>query len=78
MFSNDFVNCKQKSLAMAILNAVISWIIKKRIHQIELFIKYPHEVQNEWLKRLLNDAKDTEWGRKYDFKNIDSLKIMSR
>ena len=58
---------------MAILNAVISWIIKKRIHQIELFIKYPHEVQNEWLKRLLNDAKDTEWGRKYDFKNIDSF-----
>ena len=73
MFSNDFVNCKQKSLAMAILNAVISWIIKKRIHQIELFIKYPHEVQNEWLKRLLNDAKDTEWGKKYDFKNIDSF-----
>lgn len=55
---------------MAIFNSFISWIIKKRIHQIELFIKYPHEVQSELLKKLINSAKDTEWGKKYDFKNI--------
>lgn len=57
---------------MAIINSVISWFIKKRIHQIDLFKKYPHEVQQEWLKRLLSNAEDTEWGKRYDFQSINS------
>lgn len=40
------------------------------MHQIELFVKYPHDVQNEWLKKLLTSAKDTEWGKKYDYSTI--------
>lgn len=57
---------------MAIINSFISWFIKKRIHQIELFKKYPHEVQQEWLKRLVSNAEDSEWGKRFDFKSIDS------
>jgi len=57
---------------MALINSVITWLMKKRFHQIELFMKYPHEVQGEWFKRLLSTAKDTEYGLKYDFKTIDS------
>ncbi|MCD4789568.1 MAG: GH3 auxin-responsive promoter family protein [Bacteroidales bacterium] len=59
---------------MALINSVLSWLIKKRFHQIELFMKYPHEVQDEWLKKLLIKARDTEWGKKYDYKSINSLK----
>lgn len=55
---------------MEFINSVFSWIIKKRIHQMELFIKYPIEVQNEWLRKLITTAKDTEWGRKYDYASI--------
>ena len=55
---------------MALINSVISWLMKKRIHQIELFMQYPDEVQAEWLRKLLATAKNTEWGRKYDFKSI--------
>jgi hypothetical protein len=44
--------------------------MKKRIHQIELFMKYPDEVQAEWFRRLTSAAKDTEWGIKYDYKSI--------
>jgi hypothetical protein len=44
--------------------------MKKRIHQIDLFKKYPIEVQNELLSNLLQKASDTEWGRKYDFRSI--------
>ena len=58
---------------MAIINSVLSWLIKKRMHQIELFIKYPHEVQSEWFKRLISAAKETEWGKKYDYSSIDSV-----
>ncbi|MCK9218625.1 MAG: GH3 auxin-responsive promoter family protein [Bacteroidales bacterium] len=55
---------------MALLNSVVSWVMKKRIHQIELFMKYPHEVQSEWLRKLLNVARNTEWGKKYGFKSL--------
>jgi len=55
---------------MALINSVLSWYIKKRIHQIELFIKYPHEVQSEWFKKLISAARDTEWGMKYDYASI--------
>ena len=47
--------------------------MKKRIHQIELFIKYPMEVQQDWFFRLIESAKNTEWGIRYDFKSIQSI-----
>ena len=55
---------------MEIINSVFSWLIKKRIHQIELFMKYPINVQNELLQKLVYEARNTEWGKKHDFKNI--------
>ena len=36
----------------------------------ELFMKYPQEVQNELLSILLNKAQNTEMGIRYDFTNI--------
>lgn len=53
-------------------NSIFSWIIKKRIHQIELFKMYPIEVQQDVLTLLVQSAKTTEWGRKYNFSNIKS------
>ncbi len=55
---------------MELFNSLLSWVIKKRIHQIELFQKYPHDVQNEWFRKLVHTAKDTEWGKRYDYKSI--------
>ena len=60
---------------MALINSVISWLMKKRFHQIELFMKYPHEVQEEWFKRLIANGRDTEWGRKYDYASITNPEI---
>jgi len=57
---------------MALLNSVVTWLMKKRIHQIELFMKYPHDVQDEWFVKLISAAKDTEWGLKHDYANINS------
>jgi len=56
------------------LNSVFSWFIKKRIHQIDLFKKYPHEVQSELFHRMLNSARETEFGRDHDFAAIRSFK----
>jgi len=55
---------------MQILNSILTWVMKKRIHQIELFMKYPHEVQEEVLKRLLSIASFTEFGKKYSFDEL--------
>lgn len=55
---------------MTIVNSIFTWIMQKRIHQIELFIKYPHEVQEEWFLNLIDTAKYTEWGKKYDYASI--------
>ncbi|MFZ5970042.1 MAG: GH3 auxin-responsive promoter family protein [Bacteroidota bacterium] len=55
---------------MQILNSILTWVMKKRIHQMELFMKYPHEVQDEVLKKLIVTARDTEFGQKYGFESI--------
>ncbi|MEA3476728.1 MAG: GH3 auxin-responsive promoter family protein [Bacteroidota bacterium] len=58
---------------MELINSVISWLMKKRMHQIELFMKYPMEVQSEWFKKLIIAGKNTEWGKKYDYASINSI-----
>ena len=55
---------------MTIVNSLFTWIMKKRIHQIELFIKYPHDVQAEWFRNLISASQHTEWGKKYDYQSI--------
>ena len=55
---------------MQILNSIVTWVMQKRIHQIELFIKYPLEVQDEVLKKLLSTAQSTEFGKKYGFDDL--------
>ena len=54
------------------MNAIFSWIIKKRIHQIELFKKYPFEVQEEWFWRIIESASETDFGKKHSFSQITS------
>ncbi len=55
---------------MTLFNSVVSWILKKRIHQIELFMKYPIDVQNELFKSLIHTAASTEFGQKHNFSKI--------
>ncbi len=57
-----------------IVNSIVSWFLKKRFHQIELFVKYPIEVQEELLHGLIIKAKNTEIGKKYDFESIYSYR----
>jgi hypothetical protein len=57
-------------MAIPFVNSIISWFLKKRKHQMELFIKYPMDVQEELLFRLIQSAKDTEFGKNSDFSSI--------
>ena len=59
-------------MPLTIINAFASWVLKQRIHQIELFLKYPNEVQEELLMNLIQSAKSTVVGKKYDYYSINS------
>ena len=54
-------------MQIPLFNTVLSWILKKRKYQIDMFIDYPIETQKEVLFNILNSAKDTELGKKYGF-----------
>lgn len=64
-------------MPFSFINTVASWMLKKRIHQIELFEKYPIDVQNEELKKLIQISKNTEFGKQYEFSSVDSYKTFS-
>jgi len=61
-------------MPIPIVNSIAAWFLKKRFHQIELFLKYPNEVQNELLFSLIETAKDTQIGKQYDFSSIKTYK----
>jgi hypothetical protein len=59
-------------MALSIINSIASWVLKQRIHQIELFLKYPNEVQEELLINLIKSSEQTVFGKQYDFESIKS------
>ena len=65
-------------MSFTIVNSIISWFLKKRKHQMELFLKYPIDVQNELLFKLLSKAQNTELGNNYEFSSIKSYKDFAK
>ncbi|MFN0032408.1 MAG: GH3 auxin-responsive promoter family protein [Flavobacteriales bacterium] len=54
-------------------NSVFGWFIKKRIHQIELFMKYPVEVQSELFRSFMDQAALTRFGLEHRFSDIKTF-----
>ncbi|MFS4445143.1 GH3 auxin-responsive promoter family protein [Maribacter sp. 2307UL18-2] len=65
-------------MPIPLFNSIASWLLKKRYHQIELFLKYPDEVQEEVLQQLLEIAEDTEIGRIYEFESIHNYETFRK
>ena len=61
-------------MANALLNSVVSWFLKKRIHDMELFMQHPQELQDNLLQDLVYYARHTEVGKKYGFDSIMSYR----
>ena len=58
---------------MEIVNSILVWAMKKRIHQIDLFMQYPQEVQDDWFRNLISTSQNTFWGKKYGYADITTL-----
>lgn len=54
------------------VNALFSFLMKKRLQQIELFRDNPHEAQLEVFHKLIEAARYTEWGKRYDYGSINT------
>lgn len=52
------------------LNTLMSKIMLMRLPQIENFMKNPLDVQHKVFCQLIDSAKDTVWGKYYDYKSI--------
>ena len=59
-------------MPITVINSFASWVLKQRIHQIELFLKYPNEVQEELLMNLIRASGNTVVGKKYEYDSIHS------
>ena len=51
-------------------NSIFSWLIKKRINQIDFFRKNPIEIQDKTFFDLINKASQTMWGELYNYSEI--------
>lgn len=52
---------------MPVINSIVNWLNIKRIHDIDLFKKYPYNVQSETFTKIITFASETEWGLKYGY-----------
>ncbi|MEL6916252.1 MAG: GH3 auxin-responsive promoter family protein [Bacteroidota bacterium] len=64
-------------MPIPLFNSIASWLLKKRYHQIELFLKYPAEVQEEVLHQLISIAESTEIGKTYGFESINNYEAFA-
>jgi len=58
---------------MQFINSLVTWLNFKRLYQIDLFKKFPFDVQRETLIKLVDKAKNTVYGKQYDFSSIKSI-----
>ncbi len=59
---------------MPILNDILVFFLKRRAEHIEHFRRNPIEVQYQVFHELIEAAKDTEWGRTYDYRSVQTIK----
>ena len=55
------------------LNSIVSWLNTKRLHQLDVSMMYPLDVQRETFQKLIEKAEDTEWGKKFGYRSLTCM-----
>jgi GH3 auxin-responsive promoter len=58
---------------MNLLNETVVWFMKRRLPRIQVQREQPMEVQMQVFNQLINTAKDTIWGKMFDYSSIQSV-----
>lgn len=59
---------------MDLLNETLVWLLKRRLPRIKAFMDRPMDTQEVVFWQLIQAAKATEWGKKYDYRSISSIR----
>jgi phenylacetate-coenzyme A ligase PaaK-like adenylate-forming protein len=59
---------------MAILNETIAWLMKRRLPRIQSFMERPMDTQEQMFWHLIQSAMFTEWGQRFDYHTISSIR----
>ena len=59
---------------MTVLNTTLKWLLQRRIPRIEAMMQQPGTVQQRVFTQLIRAGRRTEWGRKHDYKSIQSVR----
>lgn len=59
---------------MTIIPSLFNWLNTNRLDQIDICRKDPCQVQAKTFTELITKASSTEWGKKYDYTSIRSVK----
>lgn len=57
---------------------LISKLFTSRLKEIDLYDTNSSEIQDKVFRRLINDATETEWGKKYNYKSIRNYEDFKR
>jgi len=55
---------------MALLNSLAKKISSKRLKEIDLYFTHPMEIQEKVFNHLIQQGKDTQWGKKFGYSEI--------
>lgn len=61
-----------------VVNSLIHYFLAHRQEEIDFFKAHPAQVQFSQLQWLLDEAKQTEWGQRYDFRSIRTVEEFQR
>src|SRR5688500_7262131 len=54
------------------VNSLISWLMRKRMPEIDRYRQQPLEVQEEAFRELMWAGCNTEWGQRYSYCDIET------
>ena len=60
------------------VNTIMQQYLRVRLRRVEHYMRHPEETQELWLQKLLDTAKNTEFGQKYNFADIQNVEQYAR
>jgi hypothetical protein len=63
---------------MTFLNTTLKWLLQRRLPRIEAMMQQPGVVQQKVFNQLIRAGRRTEWGRKYQYKSIQTVQDFQR
>jgi len=63
---------------MAIINSLLGWYFKRRLQSFNYAIQNSDSIQKDLIINLLKEARDTDFGRQFDFKSITTYEQFAK